>query len=1300
MGRHRSRAWGKNATRGKARGHIARGTPTRRLRVEALEQRRLLDGVGASNDLWSDIGFSGTAGILTPPPATLDLLAVSDTGISSIDNLTNLDNSKPDKRLQFAVGNTIAGATVIVYADGTIIGYTVATGTETTVATNGTVDMADGWHAITARQILPDRVRSDATAALGITIDTVAPDTTLVPLGDFNTSGDAQSVVVAGTLAYVADKGAGLQIVDIATPAAPKLLGSLDTSGEASGVALSGTLAYVAYVADGSGGVAVIDVANPAAPTQVRQVALDGPARGVTVAGTRLYVADDTYGLKIFDIATPDAPVLLGTFDTAGSARAVVVSGVVAYVADNTQGLQIIDVTNPAEPVRIGGFITNGTALGLAIDGTTVYMADGSRGLQIFDVTNPAAPVRLRNYPVSAVGAANGVAIAGTRAYIAEGLVGLEVIDITNAAAPAWVGTHATQGAANGVAVSGTRAYVAQGLQGLRTFEVTPPQLPAPYLQPGSDTGFSNSDNITSDTTPTFNLAVPAGSRFRFYRDGVQISGSYETAGTYATIYTPAAQDDGTYAYTVALVDTAGNLTPQSLAVSVTIDSSIPSALDLAAAADTGKSSADDLTNLDNSLPGKTLQFTVGNTVAGALVSVYADNVQIGSSAATGATTTVVTNGTFDLVDGAHTITARQTVPGKSQSHDSAAITVTIDTVAPLANGAVQRGTLDTSGSAWAVTVAGTLAYVADGAAGLLIVDVSDPAAPVQRGVLDTSGTAYGVTVVGTLAYVADGAAGLVIVDVSNPAAPVQRGVLDTSGAAWSVAISGTVAYVADGGAGLAIVNVANPAAPVLLRRYTTAGPTHSVAVVGTLAYVAVWEKGLEIVDVTDPAAPARLGLIDTAGKARAVAVSGTTAYVADDTAGLVIFDVADPAAPVRLGAYNAVGNASGVAIAGPLAYVAYGSAGLVVVDVSNPAVPVRLTGCSMGGVAGGVAVSGTLAYIADGAAGLVITELVPSPPPDLQATSDTGSSNTDNITDDTTPTFDLTVPAGAYFRFYRDGTQLGDGYQTGTTYTATAQTDGTYGYSVAAVDEAGNLSAPSLALPVTIDATPPTILASTVNGGAAQRSRITSLAIRFSEDISASLDSGDLKLVRDGSTTQVDLSAVTPTFDPASHTATWNVSGIALEDGYYTATLSAAGITDAVQLHLASGDYSFRFFRLLGDTDGSAAVDIFDIGNLQVNFGRTSGMTASDGDLDGNGAVDIFDAALAQVQFGKTLTPPAPAPAGAPSALSTRRVPGRPTWESAVDRALELDDQPWEWGHSTLSHGSHARRLRRAAQK
>ncbi|MBM4084116.1 MAG: hypothetical protein FJ272_04945, partial [Planctomycetes bacterium] len=99
--------------------------------------------------------------------------------------------------------------------------------------------------------------------------------------------------------------------------------------------------------------------------------------------------------------------------------------------------------------------------------------------------------------------------------------------------------------------------------------------------------------------------------------------------------------------------------------------SGAPSAVDLLPASDTGSSSADDLTNLDNSTPGSVLQFHVSGTIAGATVTLYDGAMAIGSAIASGASTVVTTNGAYDLADGLHALTARQTEPGKSESPDS-----------------------------------------------------------------------------------------------------------------------------------------------------------------------------------------------------------------------------------------------------------------------------------------------------------------------------------------------------------------------------------------------------------------------------------------------------------------------------------------------------------------------------------------------------------------------------------------------------------------------------------------------------
>ncbi|MHB9049736.1 MAG: Ig-like domain-containing protein, partial [Pirellulales bacterium] len=1025
-------------------------------------------------------------------------------------------------------------------------------------------------------------------------------------LGGYDTPDYAQGVAVVGTRAYVADNEAGLLILDVSDPAAPSLLGRYDSPGNACRVVVVGGLAYLA---DARGGLQIISVANPAAPALLKGVGTPDAALGITVVGTRAYVAANNSGLVIVDVTNPTAPVQLSAYSMGGHAYGVAVSGTLAYVANRySAGLVIVDVSNPAKPVGRGSYWPGG-------------------------------------------GDAWDVTVSGTVAYLAFGIGGLHIVDAANPAFPARLGVVSAPGVGYGVAVSGTVAYLADGKGGLRIFDLSAPgSLSAPDLQPTSDTGASTTDNITADTTPTFDVAVPRGFYFRFYRDGEQISGDWELGSSYTT----AVQADGTYRYTVEAVDAAGNTSVISAGLPVTVDTSIPSAPDLVASSDSGISSDDNITNLDNSTPDKSLQFIVGSTIAGATVTIYADGAAIGSAVAEGTTTTVTTNGNSDLADGKRTIAARQTLSGRPQSGESAALTVTVDTTANIMNPARLGGYVN-GGYIVDIEISGTRAYVM-GEAGLEILDVTNPAVSVRLGTYFAKSSSQLLALSGTLAYVWTFNKGLEIIDVSDPDAPVRLGVYNALGSAFGGSVSGTRAYVANYNAGLEILDITDPTAPARLGGYVTAGHARDVAVSGDLAFVAEDSAGLEILDVTNPSAPVLLGKYVTGAQAYSVAVSGTLAFVASNVAGLEIVDITNPMAPVRVGGYDvANGFALDVAASAKLAYVAAAGAGLHIFDVSNPVAPVRLGVYDVPGAAAwSVAVSGTIAYVADDSAGLQIIDVsMPAslPAPDLQPSSDTGASPTDNNTNDTTPTFDVAVPVGCSFRVYRDGAQISGDYETGASWTAPVQPDGTYNYTIASVDAAGNVSPQGSPLAVTIDSAPAAVVGQIVNGGAAQRSAIGSLAIRFSEDVVTTWDAGDLTLVNRDSGAVIDLAAVTPAYDAASHTATWNLAGVALDDGYYTATLAAAGISDAAGSPLAGGDYAFDFFRLLGDTDGNASVDIFDVANVQVNYGQTSGMTAAEGDFDGNGTVDIFDVALLQVAFGRTLDSPAPAPAAAPSA-------------------------------------------------
>jgi hypothetical protein len=299
-------------------------------------------------------------------------------------------------------------------------------------------------------------------------------------------------------------------------------------------------------------------------------------------------------------------------------------------------------------------------------------------------------------------------------------------------------------------------------------------------------------------------------------------------------------------------------------------------------------------------------------------------------------------------------------------------------------------GGLDTPGNAFGFDLWGSLGLVADGAAGLRIANLADPANPATFGTFATAGNALGVAASGALAVVAVDGAGIQFVGVENPASPVALGIFDTPGQAYGVAVSGTTAYVADASAGLQIVSFANPAAPVLVGALDTPGTAQAVAVSGTRAYVADGPSGLLVIDVSNPAAPALLGSLDTPGYASGVALSGTLACVADQVPGVHIVDVSAPATPLLLATFDTPGAAYGVTASGALAVVADGPLGIRVLDIHNPASPVSLSTFDTAGSAIGVVLAGGLACVADAGAGLRVVRIADGAGPRPVATHDT----------------------------------------------------------------------------------------------------------------------------------------------------------------------------------------------------------------------------------------------------------------------------------------------------------------------
>ena len=213
------------------------------------------------------------------------------------------------------------------------------------------------------------------------------------------------------------------------------------------------------------------------------------------------------------------------------------------------------------------------------------------------------------------------------------------------------------------------------------TIDVTPPAAgSAPVLHDSFDTGTSDTDNITSDTPYITGSNTAGGLRVWWSLDNAALSGPVYLNGASEYGFFVNGLADGAHTIQIVQEDLAGNLSPSSAALTVTIDTlapAAPTALDLDTASDTGNSTTDNLTMDDTP--------TISGTAEGNSIVTLSSNVGgvIGSATATAGGTWSVTSSA--LADGTHSITATATDLAGNTSGSSTGLTIEIDTVAPAA---------------------------------------------------------------------------------------------------------------------------------------------------------------------------------------------------------------------------------------------------------------------------------------------------------------------------------------------------------------------------------------------------------------------------------------------------------------------------------------------------------------------------------------------------------------------------------------------------------------------------------------
>ena len=162
--------------------------------------------------------------------------------------------------------------------------------------------------------------------------------------------------------------------------------------------------------------------------------------------------------------------------------------------------------------------------------------------------------------------------------------------------------------------------------------------------------------------------------------------------------------------HTVTIEGTDGEFTyAETFTIRVLAESATPGAPDLMSLTDSGLWDDDNLTNRNNSSADSVMFFVVNDTVAEAMVTIYAGGQAIGSARAQGATTIVMTDETHALADGDYVVTARQREWGNGESLDSPGLALTVDATGPT----VTTLGVQSTDAAWAIGIVNAGLWIA-----------------------------------------------------------------------------------------------------------------------------------------------------------------------------------------------------------------------------------------------------------------------------------------------------------------------------------------------------------------------------------------------------------------------------------------------------------------------------------------------------------------------------------------------------------------------------------------------------------
>jgi hypothetical protein len=411
-------------------------------------------------------------------------------------------------------------------------------------------------------------------------------------------------------------------------------------------------------------------------------------------------------------------------------------------------------------------------------------------------------------------GTANGLVVSNGLAYISDGEAGLQIVDIADPSSPIRVGQYDVPGYAWQVQLAGEYVLLMDANGGLYVLDVSQPAEPvlAAHYDELRATGLDVEDNLaylagSSQRLSIYDISQPTSPTFLGRWEAVPSAQKVTVVGDVAYVTTFG---------TVEMIDVSNPPEPLGIGTALTETgiSDVARSSDYLYAADSG----DGMWVVD-----------IAPAAESHAVGIWSSSLQPLSVEAEG-DIAVSVNRSLHVLDVSNPFSP------------------TVAAVAPLLY-------------AQGVDLLDNVAFVAAGAEGLYLFDVSMPATPTLLS--HWEGTAIMPVVRDGLAYVSGGGQ-LSILDVSQPETPTLRSTFATGNSLDRIILGGDHVFVADG-EGFQAIDVSNPDLPFLIGRYTLpdqiVGALSGFALLEDIVYLTIHDAAtirwlMLAVDVSDPAHP------------------------------------------------------------------------------------------------------------------------------------------------------------------------------------------------------------------------------------------------------------------------------------------------------------------------------------------------------------------------------------------------------------------------------------------------------------